>query len=268
MPRLSRPDGVEIYWEQRGEGPTIVISPHAWGIPEVFEPLIRELESDHRVVRYDARGTGESARGGPHDMETGAADLIAVLEDAGGPALVTGIADAPNRVIRAAVERPDLIPGVIAIGSAPIGIRQLQGTDALVSSPTVIDAFIDMLATDYRGAMRPLLSDANPQSDEGELRERIDRQVAYTPQEAIVGRIRAWSRDDATEVGAMLGDRLWLLTSPQTAGPWFPSIDSLEDVLRRLLPEAHLVHIEDGIITRPELTADVVRRVSVGLRVA
>lgn len=266
MPRLNRPDGVEIHWEQRGEGETIVITPHGWGIPELYEPLIRELERDRRVVRYDARGTGESTRRGPHDMETGAADLIAVIEDAGGPALVVGIADAPNRAVRAAVERPDLIPAVVAIASAPIGISEFQGTDALVSSSTVIDAFIEMLATDYRGAMRPLLSLANRQASEQELRERIDTLIAYTPQDVLVERIRAWNDDDPSKAGRALGERLWLLTSPDTAGPWFPPPETLRKVLSRLLPEAHRVNIEDGIVSRPELTAEVLRTITAPTR--
>jgi len=126
----------------------------------------------------------------------------------------------------------------------------------------VLDAFIEQLATDYRGAMRPLLSVANPQSSEQEIRERIDTQVAYVPQDVLVERIRAWKDDEPGEIGKALGERLWLLTSPDTAGPWFPSPETLNDVLRRLLPEAHRVAVEDGIVTRPELTATVVRGIT------
>ena len=268
MPRLSRPDGVEIHWEQRGEGPTVVIAPHAWALPELFDPLTRELEPEHRVIRYDARGTGESSRRGPHDMNTGAADLLAVIEETGGPAIVAGMADAANRAARAAFERPDLTPAVVAIGTAPISIEELRGTESLVASPTVVDAFIEMLATDYRGAMRPLISAISQQSSEQEVRDRIDRQVAYTPQDVIVDRIRAWNEDDPSESGRALGDRLWMLLSPDTAGPWFPAVRALDSALRRLLPEARRVDIEDGIISRPDLTAEVVRRIVAETRAA
>jgi pimeloyl-ACP methyl ester carboxylesterase len=64
MPRLTRPDGAEIHWEQRGEGPPVVVAPHAWALPELLDPLIDQLESECRIVRYDARGTGQSSRTG------------------------------------------------------------------------------------------------------------------------------------------------------------------------------------------------------------
>jgi hypothetical protein len=101
----------------------------------------------------------------------------------------------------------------------------------------------------------------NSQWSEEEVRERMDKQIDYTPQDVMVERIRAWAEDDPGEAGRELGDRLWLLLSPDTAGPWFPAAGTIDAELRRLLPEAHRSDIEDGIITRPELTADVIRRV-------
>ena len=38
MPRLRRPDGVELHWEQRGAGPLIVLVIPFFGFPETFEP--------------------------------------------------------------------------------------------------------------------------------------------------------------------------------------------------------------------------------------
>jgi pimeloyl-ACP methyl ester carboxylesterase len=268
VPRLSRPDGVEIYWEERGEGPTVVIAPHAWSIPEIFDELIAALEGDHRLIRYDARGSGDSSRCGPHDMETGAGDLVAVIEEVGAPAVVLGLADAPNRAVRAAAERPDLVSAVVAVASAPVRRAELSSTEALIGSQTVVDAWIEMLATDYRGAMRPLMTAANPQLNEDEVRERIDKQVAYTPHDPLVERLRAWNEDDPSDAARALGDRLWLVTSPDTAGPWFPSIEVIDDILRRLLPDANRANIEQGIVSRPDLTADVVRRITADMRVA
>jgi pimeloyl-ACP methyl ester carboxylesterase len=261
MPRLTRPDGTEIHWEESGEGRAVVFTPHAWALPSLFEALFAELDGECRIVRYDARGTGESSRSGPHDMETGAGDLIAVIEALGAPAVIAAMADAGGRAVRAAAERPELVPAVVAIGTAPISIRELRGTDALVASPTVVDAFIEMLATDYRGAMRPLITAINPQWDEEEIRDRVAKQADYTPQDVMVDRVRAWSEDDPAEIGRSLGDRLWMLLSPDTAGPWFPSAGTLDDDLRRLLPEARRADIEEGIISRPDLTAEVIRSV-------
>ena len=264
MSRAESPDGTELFWEGRGEGPTVVITPHAWALPELFGPLAEELARDHTVILYDARGTGNSSRRGPHDMDTGAEDLAAVIEAAATePAIAIGMADSANRAIRTAAERPEVVGGVVSLG-APIGRKRIENTDSLVASTAVVDAFIEMVATDYRGGMRPLLTAANEQMSEEEMRERMDRQIAHVPQDVVVERLRAWAKDDAIEQARSLGDRLWLLTSPVTAGPWFPSSEALHEVLAELIPDAHLGEIEDGIVTRPDLTATVVRRMTAG----
>ena len=58
------------------------------------------------------------------------------------------------------------------------------------------------------------------------------------------------------------GDRLWLLWSEAMGGGWFPAGREAMELSRKLFPEAHVEEIEDGIISRPDLTAAVVRRVS------
>jgi hypothetical protein len=41
---------------------------------------------------------------------------------------------------------------------------------------------------------------------------------------------------------------------------WFPP--ELETVLRRDVPQAQIEHVEDGAVSRPDLTAEVVRRIT------
>ena len=48
--RLERPDGVELHWEERGEGPPVVLAPYWSGHPGVYEDLLSDLARDHRVV--------------------------------------------------------------------------------------------------------------------------------------------------------------------------------------------------------------------------
>lgn len=262
MPELTRDDGVEIHWEERGEGPLIVISPHANSHPSVFEPLIGELERDHRVVIYDARGYGRSTRRGPHDMETGASDLAAVARAAGAGAIVVSLADACCRAARVAAREPDLVRSVVALGTAPVARAVLLPTDALVSSDTVVNAFLEQLATDYRGAVRSLMTATNPQMTEDELRRRVLAQVEYAPAEAVVERVRAWVNDEPTEYGRAIEDRLWVLTAPDVAGPWFPGGSEFMRLVRPVLGDAHIEEIADGIVSRPDLAADVVRRIT------
>ena len=259
MPELTRDDGVELNWEERGEGPLVVLAPYWSGLPSAHDPIAEELAKDHRVVRYDARGTGASTRQGPHDMDTAVGDLAAVLEMAGGDAVVLALADSCPRAVRVAAERPDLVKAVVSPGSAPVSLEVLSESESLVSSRTVINAFIDMIGTDYRGALRTLLSQTNPQMDEGEIRERVADQSEYCPRETALGRVKAWFADDSVEAGRAIGDRLVIVFSENMGGPWLPPGDELAGMLEKHLPEARMVYVDDGIASRPDLTAGVIR---------
>jgi pimeloyl-ACP methyl ester carboxylesterase len=269
MPRLRRPDGVELHWEERGEGPLVVLAPYWSGHPAVYAALLSELDADHRVVTFDARGTGESTRRGPYDMQTDGADLEAVVEAGGGDAVLLSIADGCNRAVRLGAHRPDLVAAVLAIGAGPLSRTQFSGGDALIASEAVINAFLEMLARDYRGALRTLLTATNDQMSEEELRDRVGVQISYCPQEAASGRVEAWSDDDATAEAAELGDRIWILTAPDVAGPWLPSLEENRRIIERTMPQAHVVvrDKDHGPVSRPDLTASLVREITQPLRV-
>ena len=74
----------------------------------------------------------------------------------------------------------------------------------MASSDTVVDAFLSMCETDYRGALRSLVTAGNPQMSEEEIRERVRLQAEYQPQETAVARLRAWVDDDAAASRARL----------------------------------------------------------------
>ena len=262
MPRLKREDGIEIHWEEQGTGPLVVIAMHWSGHPSVFEPLIGELASNHRIVTYDTRGTGQSTRAGPYDLVTAAADLGALVTEVGGPAVVVALTDGCTYAVRAAAEDPASISAVVAPGTVPLPREALGDADALVASEPVVDAFIEMLDVDYRAAQRTMMTTANPQLSEDEVRDRVNTQVAYCPHETAIGRLRAWIDDDPLSAARAVGDRLWILTSPEIAGPWFPAGPKLEALIERLLPDAHLEPVEDGVVSRPDLTARIVRRIT------
>lgn len=268
MPTVAVEKGVEIHFEERGSGPLVVVAAY-WSLhPSVFEPLIAELAPDHRVVRYDDRGTGRSARTGPYDLETSASDLAAVIRELGEPAVIVGVADGPVRAVRVAASAPDLVTAVVCAGGAPIGRERFGGSDALATSEAVVEALLQQVETDYRGALRSLVGSTNEQMSAEELRERIAAQAEHTPVEAGAARLRAWAEDDPLEAARATGDKLWILVSDRVTGGWFPTGRALAEVAGRLLPEAHLGEIADGWVSRPDETAAVVRRITVGARAA
>src|SRR5215212_954872 len=116
MPEARTDDGIALHWEERGvpDGRLLVASMHFNAPPSVFEGLWADLARDHRLITYDLRGTGESSREGPYEMERDAADLVAIIEAVGGgPATVVAFGDGANRAVRAAALRPDLVSHVV-----------------------------------------------------------------------------------------------------------------------------------------------------------
>jgi len=263
MAELERRDGARIHWEERGEGPAVVLVPHCFVHPSVFEPITRAL-ADHRVIRYDVRGAGDSTRAGPFDLDTGAADLEALIEEIGGPAVTISLGDASHRAIRVAASRPELVSAFV--GVPPISASTFARTDAMAGSSSVVAALLEMVETDYRGALRSLISSGNPQMDEEEVRERVREQVEYCPRETAVPMFRSWIGDDATALAREVGGRLWAVYSDRMGGPWFPPAREITEALRHSLPEAHPIELEAGMVSRPDLTAEIVRGITAQTR--
>jgi hypothetical protein len=74
--------------------------------------------------------------------------------------------------------------------------------------------------------------------------------------------IEEWFSGDAIgRSGPALGDRLWIV---QHEDPLVPT--AALDRAQELLPEAHLVEAEDGPISRPDIVAGVVRKITAPVR--
>ena len=266
MPRLTVDDGVEIHYEERGSGPLVVIASY-WSMhPSALEPLSAELEADHRVVRYDDRGTGQSTRTGPYDLQTAARDLAAVIAALGEPAVIVGVADGPVRGVLVAAEQPELVTAVVCPGGAPIGRANFTGAETLATSEAVVSALLQQVETDYRGALRALVGPTNEQMTDDELRERVSGQAEHVPAEAGAARLRAWASVDPLEQARAAGEKVWVLVTDGLTGNWFPTGTELAEVVGRLLPEANVAQIADGWVSRPDETAAVVRRITAGGR--
>jgi pimeloyl-ACP methyl ester carboxylesterase len=266
MPELTRPDGATIHWEAMGEGPTVVMSPAVFGNRDMFTDFVADVSNDHTVVRYDARGTGLSSRTGPHDLDTGADDLGAVIEAAGAPAVVISFIDATNRAVRLAARKPELVLSVVAGGVPPFSRSALEGVDAMAASDTVVDTFFEMIDSYYASALRQVAADANPQATEEEIRERVETQLGYCPQEVASARLRAWTEDDALSEAQAIDRRLVLVSWPGGGRPWFPDQDDIVRLVEKFTPEARLHLIENGFVSRPDLGAAIVRELTADLR--
>jgi pimeloyl-ACP methyl ester carboxylesterase len=259
---VERPDGAEIHWQARGEGPCVLVAHHTlWSHPGIYADLVADLARDHRAVLYDPRGCGRSSRRGPYDFETDAADVGALAEMLGGVAVAVAVGDGLSRVARVAPARPDLISDVVVIAPGPAAVlprSELEGSGLMAASEAVIEVVLQMMRTDPRSALRTLIGAINPDLDENALRERVDAVADYLDAEAGVTRTTAWLEDDVSAQVQALGERFWILhggTDPLFEG-------ALGARVAELFPKARVEHLRDGPVSRPELTAAHVRRLT------
>jgi pimeloyl-ACP methyl ester carboxylesterase len=266
VPALERPDGIEIHWEDQGRGPVVLIAHQLlWSYPQVYVDLIADLSGDHRVVTYDPRGCGASSRRGPYDAETDAGDLLAVAEAAGRRAVAIAVGYGYNLAVRVAARRPDLISALVSIQPAAAAMlprRELSESGVIAASDSVIEMLLQMMATDPRTALRTVLAATNPDLDDDELKERLDRVSAYISPEAARDRAEAWIADDPSEEARAVGDRLWILHSE--AEPLFEG--ALAARVAELYPNSHVEQIPGGPISSPQLVAERIRRLAAAHR--
>jgi pimeloyl-ACP methyl ester carboxylesterase len=258
VPFAERPDGARIHWEARGDGPLVVLCSSLTSPPSVFGAVLADLERDHRVVCWDPRGCGESTPAGPWDMVTDAGDLEAVVGAAGGAAGAIGMANGAHHAIRVAADSPELVRWVVAPGGVPLPPGAMRDSGGLGGSRSVVELLLSQVRADPRAALRSMLASANTQLSEDEVRARVDELLAYSSREAIVARGEAWAADDVSEPARALGDHLVAL--PHRTNPWFPR--EAVALARDLLPDAAIQEVEDGPLSRPDLTADAVRHLT------
>lgn len=257
MPFLERPDGARIHYEVRGEGPLVIFELGFATTPEAYEGLMSDLARDHRVVRFDPRGCGQSSAEGPFDIRIDADDLAALIEELGPPATVFAVAHGVNIVSCVATDGPKLVSAVVSPGVTTALVDHLGDSEGFAASRPVIELLTKQLRHDPRAAMRATIGSLNPQLDEDELRERIEATAAYSPVDAMLSRIDSWLDDDALPRVRSLGDRLAVIWHEQD--PW--QSGAMERVAQ-LLPAARIVEVEDGPLSRPDLAANVVRQMT------
>ena len=205
-------------------------------------------------MTYDPRGCGQSSPRGPYDTETDAGDLLAVVEAAGGHAVALAVGYGYNLAVRVAARRPELISALVTVQPAAAALlprSELRESGVLAASESVMEMLMQMMSTDPRTALRTVLAATNPDLDEDQMRERLDRVSDYISAEAAQDRAAAWIADDPSEHARALGDRLVIVHSE--AEPLFEG--KLAGRVQELYPEALVEELPGGPISRPDLVA-------------
>jgi pimeloyl-ACP methyl ester carboxylesterase len=116
-------EGGQIAYDAVGEGPLVVLSHGMGDHRRAYRHLAPRLAAaGYRVVSVDMRGHGESSREWP--SETGkeaisrtdvANDLIGVIRELGGPAVVVGHSLSGGAATIAAAQAPELVRAIVEI---------------------------------------------------------------------------------------------------------------------------------------------------------
>jgi pimeloyl-ACP methyl ester carboxylesterase len=119
-----------VAYEVRGDGPLVVTAPGMGDLRSADTALAEALVADGlRVATLDLRGHGDSDAGFAElgDPAT-ASDLIALIEELGGPAVIVGTSMSASSAVLAAAERPELVRGLVLL--SPF-VRNAPGPAAL-----------------------------------------------------------------------------------------------------------------------------------------
>ena len=114
---LTRPEG-KVGYDIAGTGPLVVLVPGMGDLRSTYRFLAPNLRSNgYRVACTDLRGHGDSDAtfSSYGDVET-AGDIMALIEELGGPAVVVGNSMAAGAAALVAADRPDLVDGLVLVG--------------------------------------------------------------------------------------------------------------------------------------------------------
>jgi len=114
---LTRPEG-RIGYELDGHGPLVVLVPGMGDLRSAYRFLAPALMAEgFRVASVDLRGHGDSdvTFSSYGDAET-AGDMLALIEELGGPAVVVGNSMSAGSAVMSAAQRPELVTGLVLLG--------------------------------------------------------------------------------------------------------------------------------------------------------
>ncbi|HWM34255.1 MAG TPA: alpha/beta hydrolase [Pseudolysinimonas sp.] len=113
---LARPEG-RLGYTLTGDGPLIVAITGMGDLRDTWRELTGPLaDAGFRVAVLDLRGHGDSdTTFTSHGDPATASDIIALVDELGGPALVIGNSMAGSAAVIAAAERPDAVAGLVLV---------------------------------------------------------------------------------------------------------------------------------------------------------
>lgn len=114
---LRRPEG-SLEYDVTGDGPLVVCLPGMGELRGSYRFTVPALaDAGFRVATLDLRGHGGSdATFSRYDDVAAGTDVLALVEELSGPAVLVGNSMGAGAAVLAAAERPDLVSGLVLVG--------------------------------------------------------------------------------------------------------------------------------------------------------
>ena len=121
--------GSNFYYEEKGEGPPILLIPPAGATASTWGALAGDLAGAGRVIAYDRRGYSRSGGETVRSASEHVLDAAAVLEALEArPAVIVGTSAGAAIALDLAVRRPDLVRAVVAHEAPWRAMRHLSAS--------------------------------------------------------------------------------------------------------------------------------------------
>jgi pimeloyl-ACP methyl ester carboxylesterase len=113
---LTRPQG-RLSYTVSGDGPLVVAVPGMGDLRDTWRETVPALVgAGYRVAVLDLRGHGDAdTTFTDHGDLATASDILAFIDELGGPALILGISMAGSAAVIAAADRPDAVAGLALV---------------------------------------------------------------------------------------------------------------------------------------------------------
>lgn len=145
-------DGIEIYYEAKGQGLPIVFVSGYFGISDIWQAQTEVLSRTFRTVSYDSRGYGRSAKplqAEAYSIPRHAEDLKAVIDAAGinGPVVLVSHSIGCNIISTFAANSPQRVAGLVYTACYVDGKQMrdagmsVEGVSEAVATPSGAVAF-------------------------------------------------------------------------------------------------------------------------------
>jgi pimeloyl-ACP methyl ester carboxylesterase len=200
--------GGRIAYEVTGEGPLVVLAHGMGDTRHSFRFLVPPLvAAGYRVAAADLRGHGESSTGWPSYTRTDTAgDLLTLIAQLGGPAVIVGHSFAGGSATIAAADAPEVISAIVEID--PFTLVPKLSLGAFVTNRRYRRGGLRLLGTALTGSLGVWMSYLNvafPGPKPADFAQAMSELGANLREPGRMDAARAMGRSQPSDAAAKLG---------------------------------------------------------------